>query len=65
MVIKEVVNIDKWLLVVILIIIMALIILMLYIKTEFIGQGSFDYSNRKKFGDISSDDNKKPKIPKE
>lgn len=60
-----VINIDKWLLVVILIIIVVLIILVLYIRTEFIGQGSFDYSNRKIFRNIFADTNKKPKIQKD
>lgn len=54
------IHIDKWLLVAILIFVVALIILVLYIRTEFIGQGSFDYSNRKKVGNLSADDNRKP-----
>ena len=61
----EVIRIDKWLLVAILIFVVALIILVLYIRTEFIGQGSFDYSNWKIFRNKSDDTNKKPKIHKD
>ena len=64
MIITEVINIDKWVLVAILLFVVILIILMLYIRTEFIGQGSFDYSNRKKFGN-SADANKKIQRPKD
>jgi len=61
----EVINIDKWQLVAILIFVVALIILVLYVRTEFIGQGSFDYSNRKIFRNKSDNTNKKPKIQKD